>query len=92
VEVARHDLVRDGPAPVAPVVLANLLGGLLRRLAATGFAGGAPPATLIAGGLLTEEADGVADAFAALGLRERARRADGEWAALLLAAPPTRPR
>ncbi len=92
VEVARHDVLRDGPAPVAPVVLANLLGPLLRRLAATGFAGGAPPAALVASGLLTEEADGVADAFAALGLRERARRADGEWAALLLAAPPTRPR
>ncbi len=87
VAVARHDVVRDGPAPVAPVVLANLLGPLLRSLAQTGFAGGDPPRALIAGGLLAEEADDVAGAFAPLGLQERERRREGEWAALLLGSP-----
>ena len=90
VEVARHDLLHDGPPPAAPVVLANLLGPLLRHLATAGFAGGVRPEALIAGGLLVTEADELAVAFARRGLDERARRTEGEWAALLLAAPPTR--
>lgn len=85
VEARGHDLLREGPAPAAPTVLANLLGPLLRGLAAEGFAGGALPRALIVSGLLVEEADGIAAAFAARGLQERARRTSGEWAALLLA-------
>jgi ribosomal protein L11 methyltransferase len=93
VTVRRHDLVRptayggvcpDGPVPGAPLVLANLLRPLLLRIAADGFAGGEPE-LLIASGLLPGEAGEVAAAFAARGLRERARRATGEWCALLLA-------
>lgn len=43
------------------------------------------PAHLIIGGLLLEEADEVADAFAQrLGMSERLRRASGEWAAVWL--------
>jgi ribosomal protein L11 methyltransferase len=84
VEGARYDLLRDGPAPSAPTVLANLLGPLLRRLAAVGFAG-EPPRALVVSGLLVPEAGGIAAAFAPLGLHERERRTDGEWAALLLA-------
>lgn len=84
---ARHyDLLRDGPPPGAPIVVANLLRPLLLHLARTGFAG-EPPRALIAGGLLAHEADEVAAAFArAQGLRERARRHAGEWAALMLVA------
>jgi ribosomal protein L11 methyltransferase len=85
VETRRYDLLREGPAPGAPTVLANLLGPLLRRLAADGFASGETPAALIASGLLVTEADAIADAFAVHGLAERVRRAEGEWAALLLA-------
>jgi ribosomal protein L11 methyltransferase len=85
VDTRRYDLLRDGPAPAAPTVLANLLGSLLRRLAAAGFAGSEPPAALVASGLLAGEADAIAAAFARRGLRERARRTEGEWAALLLA-------
>jgi ribosomal protein L11 methyltransferase len=84
VAAARYDLMRDGPAPSAPTVLGNLLGPLLRQLAATGFESGDGPRTLIASGLLATEADGIAAAFAPLGLRERARRAEAEWAALHL--------
>jgi ribosomal protein L11 methyltransferase len=93
VEVAtsRHDLMRDGPAPAAPTVLANLLGPLLRALAESGFDAASPrPEKLIASGLLTGEADAIAAAFARRGLVERSRRTDGEWAALLFAAPPGR--
>lgn len=81
-EVARRDL-RSDPLPDAPTVLANLLRPLLleyaRRLTV-------PLRTLIASGLLVEEADEIAAAFAVHGLRERARRERGEWAALLLAS------
>jgi ribosomal protein L11 methyltransferase len=91
IEARRHDLLRDGPAPAAPTVLANLLGPLLRALAETGFdPQDMAPRALIASGLLTSEADAIAAAFARRGLHERTRRADGEWAALLLAAPPGR--
>ena len=83
IAVRRHDLLRDGPAPSAPTVLANLLGPLLRRVAADGFAGPVPRA-LIASGLLVAEADAIAEAFAAHGLTETGRRAEGAWAALLL--------
>jgi ribosomal protein L11 methyltransferase len=84
VTAARHDLLHDGPAPGAPVVLANLLRPLLLRVAADGFTG-TQPDVLIASGLLAHEADEVAAAFAgAHGLREADRRHGGEWAALLL--------
>ncbi len=80
----RFDLLRDGRAPGAPTVLANLLRPLLLHVARTGFSG-ETPAFLIAGGLLANEADEVAAAFAAgHRLEEVARRQRGEWAALLL--------
>ncbi|MFL5817675.1 MAG: 50S ribosomal protein L11 methyltransferase [Conexibacter sp.] len=85
-DVARCDL-RSDPVPAAPIVLANLLRPLLldyARVLGTG-AGPEAPRTLVASGLLTHEADEIAAAFAALGLREQDRRERGEWAALLLA-------
>jgi ribosomal protein L11 methyltransferase len=85
VRAERFDLLRDGPAPSAPTVAANLLRPLLLAVALAGFAG-EPPRTLIASGLLRHEADEIAGAFAAYGLRERDRRETAEWAALLLAA------
>jgi ribosomal protein L11 methyltransferase len=67
------------------VVVANLLRPLLIEMAATMPA---PPRHLLAGGLLSAEADEAAEAFASsLSLRERARRRSGEWAAVWLAAP-----
>jgi ribosomal protein L11 methyltransferase len=81
VEVRRWDLRVDG-VPQAPVVLANLVRPLLLTLADRLSA--APP-TLVASGLLVEEADEVARAFAVRhGLRERDRREAEGWAALLL--------
>jgi len=90
VTTRRYDLQRDGPAPVAPTVLANLLGPLLRRLADVGFDGdgdgdAGSPRALVVSGLLRTEADDVAAALARRGLTERARRTEAEWAALLLA-------
>lgn len=80
-EVRRADLTVD-ELPSAPVVAANLLRPLLLDLAGRLRE---PPRTLIASGLLIEQADEIAAAFAAgHGLRERARREQGEWVALLL--------
>jgi ribosomal protein L11 methyltransferase len=89
IDVRRFDLRREALPRVSranadppPVMLANLLRPLLLELAASvSF----PPAQLIAGGLLRAEVDEVARAFAdRLGLRERERRASGEWAAVWL--------
>ena len=83
VDVRRLDIRRE-PLPQAPVVVANLLAPLLLELAE---AIERPPHALIAGGLLVDQADAIAAAFAARhGLHERERRSDGEWSALLLAA------
>jgi len=86
VVVERADLRTDAltwPAqPQQTVVLANLLRPLLLELAVR-----LPqaPAALIAAGLLTDEVDEVAGAFAdTVGLRERERRERGEWAAVWL--------
>jgi ribosomal protein L11 methyltransferase len=85
VRAERFDLLRDGPAPTAPTVAANLLRPLLLAVARAGFAG-APPRVLIASGLLRDEADEVAAAFERHGLREADRRETAEWAALALRA------
>ena len=81
IAVRRLDLRRD-ELPRAPVVTANLLRPLLLELATRMTA---PPRLLIASGLLREQADEVAGAFAARHrMRERARREEGDWSALLL--------
>jgi ribosomal protein L11 methyltransferase len=79
-QVLDFDLRRD-QVPAADLVAANVLGGPLRAWAASQRE---LPPSLILSGLLTAEADSVAAAFTARGLRERERRACGEWAALRL--------
>ena len=79
--VERHDL-RKNPAPVAPVMTANLMRPLLLRVAEL-----LPeqPETLIVTGLLEGEEEEVAAAFASL--RERRRVRLQGWSALLLPRP-----
>lgn len=85
VQARRFDLLRDGPAPGAPLVLANLLRPLLLAVARAGFRDRQPD-VLVASGLLAEQADEVAAAFAERqGLVERERRSAEGWTALLLA-------
>jgi ribosomal protein L11 methyltransferase len=80
-DVRHADLTRD-QLPAAPVITANLLAPLLLQLAERIRE---PPRVLIASGLLIEQADEIAHAFHERhGLRERARREQGEWSALLL--------
>jgi ribosomal protein L11 methyltransferase len=74
--------LREAPPPAASVVAANLMRPLLLRVAELMDS---PPRWLIASGLLEEEADEVAAAFAPL--VERRRLTLQGWAALLLASP-----
>jgi ribosomal protein L11 methyltransferase len=80
IDVKRLDL-RQEEVPATPTVVANLLAPLL-----LGWAESVAEATrrVIASGILTAEADSVAAAFRARGLRETARRREGDWTALLL--------
>ena len=67
--------------------LLNLLLPLLLDVASAGF-DQEPPQLMIASGLLIEQVDEVAKAFAdAHGLLEVDRRISGDWGALLLAQP-----
>jgi ribosomal protein L11 methyltransferase len=77
--VERFDL-RGAPAPKADVTAANLMRPLLLQVAKQWD--GHPPAVLVVSGLLDDEADEVAAAFAPL--RERRRLTRQGWSALLL--------
>jgi ribosomal protein L11 methyltransferase len=80
--VERRD-VREDMLPVAPTVVANLTASLL--VTAAGKLEEAPR-TLVCSGMLVEQVDEVAEAFSGHGLREDQRRAEGDWASLLLRA------
>jgi ribosomal protein L11 methyltransferase len=82
-DVRRLDL-RHEQVPAVQTAVANVLGGPL--IAWAGHQRRLPP-TLILSGLLVSEADAVAAAFAARGMREVARPSAGEWAGLLLRGP-----
>jgi ribosomal protein L11 methyltransferase len=75
-----HDL-RRGPGPWAPTVIANLFRPLLLDLAARIER---PPERMIVAGIVVQEADEVAAAFAACGLATEARRDEDGWSAILL--------
>ena len=79
------DIADRPPGPLS--VVANLLRPLLLALADSIAA---PPAHLIAGGLLADEVDEVVDAFGKrLALRERQRLHSGDWAAVWLTGADT---
>lgn len=84
VAVRRFDL-RDEPVPAAPTLVANLLRPLLLAMRLE-----APPAVLVASGLLAHEGDEVAGAMAAHGLQEERRLEDAGWIALVLRQQPRR--
>lgn len=86
VQARLFDLRREQLPADCPLLLANLLRPLLLDLLdRIESPGGRAPNHLIASGLLREEADEVAAAYAErFTLRERERRECGEWAALWL--------
>lgn len=83
VTIERVDVREEAP-PVAPTVTANLTGQLLIDCARHLGDAAEIPRNLACSGMLEEEVDGVAEAFAAYGLSEAERRNEGDWAALLL--------
>jgi ribosomal protein L11 methyltransferase len=83
-DVRRYDLRHDGPLPPARTVAANLLAPLLRAWLGQLHAGDAAPGRIIASGLLTDEVDELAAAFAERGFELATDRTNGEWAAVLL--------
>jgi ribosomal protein L11 methyltransferase len=76
--------LRERLPELAPTVVANMTAPILLAVAAQMQA---PPQTLVCSGLLPDERDEVAAAFAVVGLVEADRRQDGDWAALLLRRP-----
>jgi ribosomal protein L11 methyltransferase len=76
--------VRESLPPVAPTVVANLTANLLGDCARHLEDADEAPEALVCSGMLETEADGVALAFSAVGLVEKERRSEGDWAALLL--------
>jgi ribosomal protein L11 methyltransferase len=72
--------LRERLPTLAPTVVANMTAPILHAVAAQLPS----PTTLVCSGLLPAELDGVAAAFAAVGLAEDDRRREGDWAALLL--------
>lgn len=83
-----HVDVREGPAPVAPSVVANLTGNLLKDCADQLIAAGEAPARLVCSGMLESEVDEVVAAFGSTGLSESDRRIEGDWGGLLLRSGP----
>jgi ribosomal protein L11 methyltransferase len=85
-ELTRVNL-REQPPPAARTATANLTAPVLLatagRLAAEGSEA---PRALICSGLLAAELEGVVAALARCGLKERERRGEGEWRALLLSS------
>ena len=81
-ELRLADLRRE-TAPVADVVAANLTALLLVAVARGWAESGERPGAMIASGILREEAERVAGAFAEAGLVERRRVISGDWAAIL---------
>jgi ribosomal protein L11 methyltransferase len=85
----------DAPLPALdrfPLVLANIQAHVLRELRAELVARCAPGATLVLSGLLTPQAQAVADEFAAAGLaiarvRPGATADDAQWSVVVLIAP-----
>jgi ribosomal protein L11 methyltransferase len=73
--------LRESLPDLAPTVVANMTAPILRAVAAQLKSA---PGWLICSGLLLNEQDDVAAAFAERGLAEAERRQDGDWAALLL--------
>jgi ribosomal protein L11 methyltransferase len=76
--------VREGPPPVAPTVVANLTGNLLRDCAGHLVETGEAPDTFVCSGMLETEVDEVTMALAPSGLAESERRVENGWGALLM--------
>jgi ribosomal protein L11 methyltransferase len=76
--------VREGSPPVAPTVVANLTGNLLRDCAGHLAEAGEFPGMLVCSGMLESEVDEVTAAFGPTRMSESERRIENGWGALLM--------
>jgi len=82
-EIQRCD-VRESAPPLAPTVVANLTGNLLRDCTTHMSAADAEPQAMVCSGMLESEIDEVVGAFSGLGLDEARRLVEHGWGGLLL--------
>ena len=83
-DIEREPAVRGEPFTL---VLANLTGGMLVRMAGRLLQLAVPSATLIVSGVTREEEEAVTRAFADLGAQLDARLSEDEWVGLRFTAP-----
>jgi len=81
IDFLRQNL-RESLPELAPICVANMTSPILKAIA--GHLGDDGPAAMVLSGILPNELDEVAKAFAPVGLAEQDRRQMGDWAALLL--------
>ena len=88
-DIRQADLERDPALPGEPfsLILANLTGGMLIRLAERLCTLAVPDGSLIVSGVLATEEDAVTAAFSRCGALPTGRLADDEWVGLRLRAP-----
>jgi ribosomal protein L11 methyltransferase len=93
IDIRQADLEREATVEGQPfsLILANLTGGMLVRLAARLCDLLLPGGTLIVSGVTLEEEDAVTRAFEEQGATVTARRAEDEWVGLRLTTSPTPP-
>jgi ribosomal protein L11 methyltransferase len=82
-QLAVGSLEALAPGRTFRLVLANILAGPLKAMAPELRARVAPGGCLVLSGILTEQADAVAEAYMALGLPAPRRENSGEWTALV---------
>ena len=81
---ARHGSLPSEPSASFPLVVANLVAGLLVELAPRLAAHAEPGAALLAGGIIDHRAGGAIEALTAAGLVVRERIDEDEWVSLRL--------
>lgn len=83
-DIRQADLERESSVPGEPftLILANLTGGMLVRMAERLVRLAVPGGTLIVSGVTRDEENAVTRAFRALGLRVAARLSEDEWVGL----------
>lgn len=84
---AKQGSLERRPEAWYPLVLANLVAGVLIDLASCLADATKPGGTLLASGIIAERGDEAVDALVAAGFEERQRLDDGEWVSLRMTRP-----
>jgi len=90
IDIRQADIEREPEVPGEPfsLILANLTGGMLVRMAGRLLQLAVPSGTLIVSGVTREEEEAVTRAFTGMGAQLGARLSEEEWVGLTFSAPP----